>query len=55
MTLGQAAKAKGFQVRAQAGRVQIVTVQFVKCGKSIVTPQSEWLSFDQAAASLGVA
>lgn len=55
MKLGQAAKAKGLQVRAEAGRVQIVIVQFVKGGKSIVTPQSDWLSFDQAAAALGVA
>lgn len=46
--LAQLAKAKGFALRAENGKVQAVTVAYAKNGKSTVTEKSGWMNFDEA-------
>ena len=54
-TIGSVAKAQGFQVRAENGRAQIVSVVYSKNGKSTVTPKSDWMTFEQAVSFLSAA
>ena len=46
--LAQMAKAKGYALRAEAGRVQFVTVEFDAKGASTVIPRTEWLTYEEA-------
>jgi hypothetical protein len=46
--LAQLAKAKGMALRTESGRVQLVTVTYNGKGKSTVTEQSGWMTYDEA-------
>jgi hypothetical protein len=47
-TIATLAKAKGYAVQAEAGKVRFVTIEYAKNGTSTVTPRTDWLTFDQA-------
>lgn len=46
--LAQLAKAKGMAMRTESGRVQFVTVAYDSKGKSTVTEQSGWMTYEEA-------
>ena len=45
--LAQLAKAKGYAVRAEAGKVQFVTVAY-DGAKSTITEHTGWMGYDEA-------
>lgn len=50
--LGKLAQAKGMAVRADNGKVQIVSVTYDAKGKSTVSEQSGWLTYEEAKKAL---
>lgn len=50
--LGKLAQAKGMAVRAENGKVQLVSVTYDAKGKSTVGEQSGWLTYEEAKKAL---
>ena len=46
--VAQIAKSKGYAVRAENGRVQLVKVTYDANGKSTVTEASGWMGYEDA-------
>lgn len=46
--LAQMAKAKNYALRAEAGKVQFVTVEYDAKGAATVTERTGWMGYDEA-------
>lgn len=46
--LGQKAKAAGYSVRVENGKVQFVTVIYADSGESTVTQHTDWIDYEEA-------
>lgn len=50
--LGKLAQAKGMSVRAEKGKVQLVSVTYDDKGNSTINEQSGWLTYEEAKQAL---
>lgn len=46
--LAQMAKARGYALRAESGKVQFVTIEYDEKGQSTEIERTGWLDFDEA-------